>query len=69
MKILCICVLALIAGCCVAAEPTWNPTERISLALAAIWNEQKYVGSDRSDRIQSQQISLTYVPRDAWSVP
>ena len=32
MKTLCILVLALIAGCCVAAEPTWNPADAVKEA-------------------------------------
>src|SRR4029453_12482172 len=32
MKILCIVVLALAGGCCVAAEPTWNPADAVKEA-------------------------------------
>src|SRR6266516_4369877 len=32
MKTLCILVLALVAGCGVAAEPTWNPADAIKEA-------------------------------------
>ena len=32
MKILCILTLALVAGCCVAAEPTWNPADAVKEA-------------------------------------
>ena len=32
MKILSFLVLALVAGCCVAAEPTWNPADAVKEA-------------------------------------
>lgn len=32
MKILCTLVLAVVAGCCVAAEPTWNPSDAVKEA-------------------------------------
>ena len=32
MKILCTLALALVAGCCVAAEPTWNPADAVKEA-------------------------------------
>jgi hypothetical protein len=32
MKILCILVLAFVAGCCIAAEPTWNRAEAVKEA-------------------------------------
>src|SRR5436309_16052256 len=32
MKILSFLVLALVAGCCVAGEPTWNPADAVSEA-------------------------------------
>ena len=32
MKTLCILVLALVAGCGVAAEPTWNPADAVKEA-------------------------------------
>jgi uncharacterized protein (DUF779 family) len=32
MRILCICVLAFIAGCCAGAEPTWNPADAVKEA-------------------------------------
>jgi len=32
MKAFCILVLALAAGCCIAAEPTWNPADAVKEA-------------------------------------
>jgi hypothetical protein len=32
MKIICILILALLAACCVAAEPTWNPADAVKEA-------------------------------------
>src|SRR2546428_9331288 len=32
MKAFCILVLALAAGCCIAAEPTWNPADALKEA-------------------------------------
>ena len=32
MKVECILILALAAGCCVAAEPTWNPADAVKEA-------------------------------------
>jgi hypothetical protein len=32
MKILCSLVLALVAGCCIGAEPTWNPADAVKEA-------------------------------------
>src|SRR3954447_6844707 len=32
MKIVCILILALVAACCGAAEPTWNPTDAVKEA-------------------------------------
>ncbi|PYJ80200.1 MAG: hypothetical protein DME69_01725 [Verrucomicrobia bacterium] len=32
MKILRVLVLALVAGCCVGAEPTWNPADAVKEA-------------------------------------
>src|ERR1700730_6205742 len=32
MKILCTLVLAVVAGCCVAAEQTWNPADAVEKA-------------------------------------
>src|SRR5437879_10100010 len=32
MKSVCTRALALVAGCCVAAEPTWNPAEAVKEA-------------------------------------
>ncbi len=32
MKIVCILILALVAACCVAAEPTWNPADAVKEA-------------------------------------
>ena len=36
MKILCILVLALVAGFCIAAEPTWNPADAVKDAAQDI---------------------------------
>jgi hypothetical protein len=32
MKTVCILILALVAACCVAAEPTWNPADAVKEA-------------------------------------
>jgi hypothetical protein len=32
MKTLCILLLALVAGCCIGAEPTWNPADAVKEA-------------------------------------
>lgn len=59
----------------VSLSPTWNVSSRISLAIAASYEDQKYVASDQSiaassqrhDSLHSEQATLTYAPRDFFA--
>ena len=52
--------------------PTWNPTERISVTMAASWTRQNYLSSSpsaillasRLDRVRSGKASVDFAPRD-----
>jgi Putative beta-barrel porin 2 len=56
--------------------PTWIATEKLSFTLLGSYEKQNYIGSSssvvvggaREDKVDSQQATIRYVPRDAWIV-
>lgn len=54
--------------------PGWNPTEKIALTLSGSYEKQNYIGGSssvvttgaREDKVDSEQATLRYTPRDAW---
>jgi hypothetical protein len=60
----------------VSVAPTWNPTIRISMAIILSYEDQHFVASDlsiaastlRHDILRSQQVQITYTPRDFLSL-
>jgi hypothetical protein len=56
----------------VSVSPVWNATEKISFVLLASYENQKYIGSNdlvitspRQDKINIEQATIRYTPRDA----
>jgi hypothetical protein len=56
-------------------SPVWNASEKISFVLLASHESQNYIGSNsievsspRHDKIDVEQATIRYQPRDAWTI-
>lgn len=57
--------------------PSWVATDKLSFTLLGTYEKQNYIsnsntvvvtGTARTDKVQSEQLSIAYAPRDAWTV-
>jgi hypothetical protein len=57
-------------------EPAWTPSEKLTLSLAASWDNHDYIGSSpstltfvsRHDKIMTRQVRLVYKPMQSIAV-
>lgn len=61
----------------VAVTPAWTATEKLSFSLAAFYENEDYIASNsglialgggRTAKVNAQQATIRYTPRDAWIV-
>ena len=61
----------------VSLGPTWVATDKLSFTLLGTYEKQNYInasssvvitGTAREDKVDSEQLSIRYAPRDAWLV-
>jgi hypothetical protein len=54
-----------------SVTPTWTPTDKVTVSLAASTERQNYLGPDtgvadfesRRDRVSGEQVAIAYAPR------